>query len=464
MSLIVRQRSPRLDIPAISQESILCLDLPDQYFRGPPTARKPYASIAILDPVVTIERHGGNYHIAARFNIETTILGYNEREKDGHEMYFHDICLQYCNRLGHENLVMKPESDPATAFTVTRSTNIEISGTAGLSGSQVPSASVSLGLTRSHGLEVEYAVSSWSVSSHRVVRGGTSWPENGAKMKESVWNKGRSSSGDSAGAEERHVAQYQWYWAGTQEETKKLTPDLKHTVKRYVVAKRVIPEKDFPCQRVRSAREQALTESVVKNSKDSQKSQSEMVPVFIAANRARHIAETIRLDDLKQPPSLEDLLDFHFTIQVRVKRRHGRTHRLLLLTSNQLKSKFMEPKLVVSFCFRPSFSVVDIPLQDTESIDNIIEKIKNANDGNWDPLKTKNIMDMEEYNTYFAAENLWSTQLGIAQVDEVRETEGHRHEGWREENAERAREQMREMHRDLYAEGFWTDFHVERYR
>jgi hypothetical protein len=33
---------------------------------------------------------------------------------------------------------------------------------------------------------------------------------------------------------------YQWFWAGTQNETKRLSPDLKYTVSRHVVAKRII--------------------------------------------------------------------------------------------------------------------------------------------------------------------------------------------------------------------------------
>jgi hypothetical protein len=41
-------------------------------------------------------------------------------------------------------------------------------------------------------------------------------------------------------------ARYQWFWAGSQEESKKLTPDLKHTVKRHVVVTRIVPAEGFP--------------------------------------------------------------------------------------------------------------------------------------------------------------------------------------------------------------------------
>lgn len=64
---------------------------------------------------------------------------------------------------------MWPESDASKSFAITRSTNSTVSGDASLSLSQTPSGSVSLGLTRSTDLAVEYSVGSWSVSAHRVV-------------------------------------------------------------------------------------------------------------------------------------------------------------------------------------------------------------------------------------------------------------------------------------------------------
>jgi hypothetical protein len=39
---------------------------------------------------------------------------------------------------------------------------------------------------------------------------------------------------------------YQWFWRGTQDQTRVLTPDLKETVKRHVLVKRMISVKDFP--------------------------------------------------------------------------------------------------------------------------------------------------------------------------------------------------------------------------
>ena len=46
-----------------------------------PKGKRPYASICILDPVITVERHDEKYHVAARFNIETTILHYEMQKR-----------------------------------------------------------------------------------------------------------------------------------------------------------------------------------------------------------------------------------------------------------------------------------------------------------------------------------------------------------------------------------------------
>ena len=73
--------SPKLEVSDIPKEPVRCLNVANQYFKGPKEGKGPYASISILDPVVTIELHGGKYHIAARFNVETTILYYNTKKK-----------------------------------------------------------------------------------------------------------------------------------------------------------------------------------------------------------------------------------------------------------------------------------------------------------------------------------------------------------------------------------------------
>jgi len=64
------------------RNSIQCYLLRSISFDGPQHASTgPYASVSILEPLITIERHHGKYHIAARFNIEATLLDYYENQK-----------------------------------------------------------------------------------------------------------------------------------------------------------------------------------------------------------------------------------------------------------------------------------------------------------------------------------------------------------------------------------------------
>jgi hypothetical protein len=74
-----RRAAREKDDDATSQ--IQCYYLHDLSFHGPSAASKPYVSVSILDPITTVERHHGKYHIAARFNIETTILNYEGRTR-----------------------------------------------------------------------------------------------------------------------------------------------------------------------------------------------------------------------------------------------------------------------------------------------------------------------------------------------------------------------------------------------
>jgi hypothetical protein len=45
---------------------------------------------------------------------------------------------------------------------------------------------------------------------------------------------------DGTGLDEQ--VRYQWFWAGTQDESRRLSTDLRHAVKRHVVVKRIVPE------------------------------------------------------------------------------------------------------------------------------------------------------------------------------------------------------------------------------
>jgi hypothetical protein len=117
-------------------------------------------------------------------------------------------------------------------------------------------------------------------------------------------------------------ARFQWFWAGTQEDTKKLTADLKHTVKRHVVVRRVVPINEFPVQRVRAMRAKEQMESLAKRWSDSNTSYGSLrtVTAMLAAKRATEEAHEAKTADLKQRhdrPSLEDLFDFEFYVSVR---------------------------------------------------------------------------------------------------------------------------------------------------
>lgn len=64
------------------QMPAMIVNLDDRLFSGPTRGTgSPYTSLGVLDPCITVERHGHELHIAARFNIETTILHYNSHKR-----------------------------------------------------------------------------------------------------------------------------------------------------------------------------------------------------------------------------------------------------------------------------------------------------------------------------------------------------------------------------------------------
>ena len=81
------RRDPTEDDPGriaskqASPSQIQCYRLRSLSFHGPREGLEPYISLSILDPIITIERHRGKYHIAARFNLEITILNYENQTR-----------------------------------------------------------------------------------------------------------------------------------------------------------------------------------------------------------------------------------------------------------------------------------------------------------------------------------------------------------------------------------------------
>lgn len=80
--MLQRLRRHLADLGPSALDPAIQINLHDQSFSGPTNAKAPYSSLCILSPSITIERHRDEIHIAARFNMETTILRY-----DGNKRY-----------------------------------------------------------------------------------------------------------------------------------------------------------------------------------------------------------------------------------------------------------------------------------------------------------------------------------------------------------------------------------------
>lgn len=92
---------------------------------------------------------------------------------------------------------------------------------------------------------------------------------------------------------------YQWYWAGNPEETEILTPDLKYTVKRHVVVKRII-----------------TVEGLLINAEAAQLSKSLEADGMLGKRRERAQEKEQKWKSPEQE-WLEYLLDFSFCVRVR---------------------------------------------------------------------------------------------------------------------------------------------------
>ncbi|KAL3485032.1 hypothetical protein BJX62DRAFT_243363 [Aspergillus germanicus] len=370
--------------------------LQDLTFTGPqPNTRntkiKPYVSIAILDPIITIERRHGKYHIAARFNIETAILNYASQMKDGGDLFFQDICLMYKSTWDNEALHMKPESDSSAALTVSRGFTSSTSATAGVSASQTPSGNVSLGLTRSRSLTVEYAMSSWSLAAHRVV--SDEWPDTGEQVR------------------------YQWFWAGTQDESGRLSSDLKHAVKRHVVVKRIVPVGMIEPLPNEAIDEVATTDDATEGPSkqddkendedrekeeggegtDRQESNGDNLDTTVRenhtpVNNADPDTETRRKGRVIY--TWNALLDFSFSVQIRVKKRLSRLQRLALFTSNEVRGRYLSPVYIEDFCLRVPPLDDMIPKDDTVDISDMLGRIKKDFENKLDELPEKDFFEI----------------------------------------------------------------------
>jgi hypothetical protein len=96
---------------------------------------------------------------------------------------------------------------------------------------------------------------------------------------------------------------YQWFWVGNQEETEVLTPDLRHTVKRHIMVKRVIKDAEFPVINIDGSEEPDPASPVLRMQRSVR-----------VRRRDRKFSATP--GNGFQQPTLEDLLDFSFCVQV----------------------------------------------------------------------------------------------------------------------------------------------------
>jgi hypothetical protein len=65
-----------------TNNKVLFIDMCDQGPMSGPLDREPYVTYAILQPVVTVERFEEYYHISARFNLQTSITGFEKYQEE----------------------------------------------------------------------------------------------------------------------------------------------------------------------------------------------------------------------------------------------------------------------------------------------------------------------------------------------------------------------------------------------
>lgn len=107
---------------------------------------------------------------------------------------------------------------------------------------------------------------------------------------------------------------YQWFWAGTQNESRRLSPDLRHAVKRHVVVKRIVPEELIFSLKNQTAQPATTTSSSPENPTNSPSKEEEKEetipngqnPAPTSTNNANETAKH----------SWTSLLDFNFSVHV----------------------------------------------------------------------------------------------------------------------------------------------------
>ncbi|KAL9024280.1 MAG: hypothetical protein Q9196_006629 [Gyalolechia fulgens] len=239
---------------------------------------------------------------------------------------------------------------------------------------------------------------------------------------------------------------FQWFWAGTHGETKTLTPDLKYTVKRHVVAKRVLPIDQFPEKKAKDDKVKPPSEPSALHYEDRGEYSGSVVEgddnddVLVVegdgndddllADYVKPLSEDEikkkgfqdRNEDLEHRNEnleekmgdrrpLDRLLEFNFGIQVRVKKRYGRLHRVLLLSGNEVKGKILKPPFAQQFRLHAEPVEDGIPDHDTPDINAELNRIKAEYDGDWDDLQDKDFFEMS--SAYVVERVCILTKMGL---------------------------------------------------
>jgi len=90
--------------------------------------------------------------------------------------------------------------------------------------------------------------------------------------------------------------------------------DLKHSVKRHIVVKRVLPEKDFPTEMVKTAKAKQSVEN--KKKRENTKSLDDTIEKIKKAKREAKQAKRSKWTDQAEYHALHKLLSFDFSIHV----------------------------------------------------------------------------------------------------------------------------------------------------
>jgi hypothetical protein len=195
---------------------------------------------------------------------------------------------------------------------------------------------------------------------------------------------------------------HQWFWTGTHRDTKTLTPDLKYTVKRHIVVKRSLPVERFPLPTIQESKgtetlPQRINITVSDSTLEGNGAHHDpSSPIRAHKSEYKNQKKSAKIhgeDSGEGTCTLGSLFDFSFRAQVRthtktsrlylahrpiacskvrVKKRFGRFHRILVLSSNDVKGNIVRPPFEQYFRLRAEANPEGIPKGDTHDINGLL--------------------------------------------------------------------------------------------